>query len=97
MANKRIARLQEYARLSDHEKIGIRLAWLEHKAVEVLWTLISLSSMLIGGVVAWVAYKETQSLWIAAPLGLVAFFGASWFAHRRAFRNAPPHIDFIDP
>lgn len=99
MANKRdlITDLQEYERLSEEEKIKARLGWLEQKAVEVLWALISLSSMLMGAAIAWVAYKETQSYWIAAALGLVAFCGAAWFAKRRAFRNAPPHIDFIDP
>ena len=99
MANKHdlIARLEKYEQMPEHEKIKTRLAWLEHKAVEVLWILISLSSLLVGGLMGWVTYKETQSYGIATALGLVAFCGAVWFAKRRAFRNAPPHIDFIDP
>ena len=99
MTDKRdvITRLEEFERMTDPEKIDARLAWLEHRTVEVLWALISLTSMLLGGVVVWIAYQETQSFWIAAPIGLVALLGSSWLVHRRAFRSAPPHIHFIDP
>jgi hypothetical protein len=92
-----VARLQEFERMTDLEKITARLAWLEQMTVEVLWAFISLSSILLGGCIGWIAHQETQSLWIAVPVGLIAFIGSAWFAHRRAFRNAPPHIDFIDP
>jgi hypothetical protein len=82
-----------------HEKIDARIAWLEQKMVEVLWLLISVSSMIVGGVIAWFASEllETRSLWLLAPVAITAWLLAGWLLQRNTFRGAPPHIDFLGP
>jgi hypothetical protein len=94
-----IERMKQFNQLSDAEKIEARLAWLEWKMVEVLWLLVSITSMLIGGVVAWVTseYVGSRSLWLLIPVCLVAWLVVGWPLQRRTFRGAPPHIEFIDP
>jgi len=90
---------QRYRQLAPNEKLEARISWLERKVVELLWALIGVASMLIGGSAAWFASEimETRSLWLLAPVFVVAWLVCGWLLERRTFRGAPPHIDFIDP
>ena|SRR6185503_11762150 len=94
-----IERLKEFDELSDAQKIEARIAWLEWKMVEILWLLISATSMLTAAGVAWGAGEivGNRSLWLLAPVFLSSFAVAGWWLQRRTFRGSPPHIDFIDP
>ena len=68
-------RLVEFGKLSDAEQIEARLSWLEWKMVEVLWGLISLSSMMFSAVVAWIASETfgTRSFWLLIPVFFICF------------------------
>jgi hypothetical protein len=43
----------EFAKLPDRVKIEARLSWLEWKMLDMLWLLISLTSLLVGAIAAW--------------------------------------------
>ena len=67
----------EFAKLPDRVKIEARLSWLEWKMVDMLWLLISLTSLLVGAVAAWLAREAigNRSLWL---LFLFLFSPRSW-------------------
>ena len=48
----------EFAELPDRVKIEARLSWLEWKMLDMLWLLISLTSLLVGAIAAWLT-RET--------------------------------------
>ena len=67
--------------------------------VDMLWLLISLTSLLVGAVAAWLT-RETlgdRSLWLLIPVFVFTSLVVGWLLKRRTFTRAPPHIDFIDP
>jgi cation transporter-like permease len=90
-------KFKRYALLTEAEKVEARMSWLERKMVEVLWLLISLTSLVVGGVAAWLSseFMETRSLWLLVPVFVVAWAVAAWLLQRTTFRGSPPHIDFI--
>jgi uncharacterized membrane protein YoaK (UPF0700 family) len=67
--------------------------------VDMLWLLISLTSLLVGAVAAWLT-RETlgdRSLWLLIPVFVFTSLVVGWLLKRRTFMRAPPHIDLIDP
>jgi hypothetical protein len=90
---------KRFGQLAPQEKIEIRIAWLERKVVSLLYAVIGLASIAVGGGMAWVAGElmETRSMLVLAPVGIVAWFLTGWMLQKREFRGAPPHIDYIDP
>ncbi len=90
---------EEFAKLPDRVKIEARLSWLEWTMVDMLWLLISLTSLLVGAVAAWLT-RETignRSLWLVIAVFVLTSLVAGWLLKRRTFTGAPPHIDLIDP
>jgi uncharacterized membrane protein len=74
----------------------IRLAWLEHKMVQVLWTIVSVSSALIGWLVANTTMEHRYGVsWFA--VFVVTWIGVGFVMQRATFKGAPTHIQFIDP
>ncbi len=90
---------EEFAKLPDRVKIEARLSWLEWTMLDMLWLLISLTSLLVGAVAAWLT-RETignRSLWLVIAVFVLTSLVAGWLLKRRTFTGAPPHIDLIDP
>jgi hypothetical protein len=92
-------RAQRFAQLAPHEKIEVRIAWLERKVVGLLWGMIGLASMAVGFGAAYFVGElmETRSMWVLTPVGIIAWLVSGWVFQKREFRGAPPHIDYIDP
>jgi hypothetical protein len=90
---------EKFAQLSDAEKIEARISWLEQKMVEVLWFVIQLSSLIFGAIAAFVVRNtlDTESIWLYGPPAVVAWIMSAWLVRRKAFRDAPPRIGFLDP
>jgi hypothetical protein len=90
---------QQYRQLGPYEKIDSRIAWLEQKLVEVLWLLIGVTSILIGGLVTWFTGEllEAHSPWLLAPVFVIVWLVCGVLLKRMTFRGAPPHIQFLDP
>jgi hypothetical protein len=89
----------EFAKLPDRVKIEARLSWLECRMLDMLWLLIALTSALAGIVVAWTASViiESRSLWLLIPVFGCSALAIGWLLKRRTFKDAPPHIELIDP
>jgi hypothetical protein len=60
----------EFAKLPDRVKIEARLSWLEWKMLDMLWLLISLTSLLVGAIAAWLTGETigNRSLWLLIPV-----------------------------
>jgi uncharacterized membrane protein YoaK (UPF0700 family) len=89
----------EFAKLPDRVKIEARLSWLEWKMLDMLWLLISLTSLLVGAIAAWLT-EETignRSLWLLIPVFVFTSLMVGWLLKRRTFTGAPPRIELIDP
>jgi hypothetical protein len=56
----------DFAKLPDRVKIEARLSWLEWTMVDLLWLVISLTSLLVGAVAAWLTGETigNRSLWL---------------------------------
>jgi hypothetical protein len=90
---------EEFAKLPDRVKIEARLSWLEWTMLDMLWLLISLTSLLVGSIAAWLTGETigNRSLWLLVPVFVVTSLMVGWLLKRRTFTGAPPHIELIDP
>ena len=84
--------MQRFAQLAPHEKIEVRIAWLERKVVGLLWGMIGLASMAVGFGAAYFVGElmETRSMRVLAPVGIIAWLVSGWVFQKREFRGAPP-------
>ena len=90
-------RLRAFDELSDAEKIAARLEWLEQSMVGVLWLLVTVTSGASGILVVWMVGDTIKNKWLVAAVFVFVFVVVGWWVHRRAFREAPPQVDLIDP
>jgi hypothetical protein len=83
--------MTEYAELLEQ-----RVAWLEAKVVRLLWTMITVLSLMLGGsafistfgyIGGWGAFGCAVAVWVVAYLSLL----------RNELSGAPKHIHNIDP
>jgi hypothetical protein len=94
-----IDEFKKFDRLAPADKIEARISWLERKIVEILWLVIGLTALAMGALAAWLVRDamEMHSMWVYGPVAAAVWGVTGWLLKRRAFRGAPPHIDFIDP
>ena len=90
---------EEFAKLPDRVKIEARLSWLEWTMLDMLWLLISLTSLLVGSIAAWLTGETigNRSLWLLIPVFVFTSLVVGWLLKRRTFTGAPPRIELIDP
>jgi hypothetical protein len=72
-----------------------RVAWLEREMVRLLWALIGLSSLFIGGVAYTVTVDRFGGLG-ALGIAIAAWGIAGWYLQRHEFRGAPAHVKLMD-
>jgi hypothetical protein len=76
-------------------RLNERVAWLERKMVRVLWLLVSVTSAFAGFVVAYTIDKSYG--WPSIGVGIGIWLTLGVIISRQEFRDAPRHIEFIDP
>ena len=76
----------DFAKLPDRVKIEARLSWLEWTMVDLLWLVISLTSLLVGAVAAWLT-RETignRSLRLLISVCVFTSLVVGWLLKRRS-------------
>jgi hypothetical protein len=91
-----ITRLRNFDQLEEADKLRYRIDWLEKKIVEILYVLVGGVALGVGVMIGHLVQQQAESFWISVPIGMAAWASTAWYCHKHAFRNAPPHIRFID-
>ncbi|WP_424632137.1 hypothetical protein [Bradyrhizobium sp. SYSU BS000235] len=77
------------------DELTERVAWLERKMVRILWLLISVTSALVGLMVAYVV--DNSFGWLSVLVAVVIWLTAGLILQRQEFKGAPKQVQFIDP
>jgi hypothetical protein len=89
LLEQRIASL-ERAMTDERTLLKQRIFWLERAVVQMLWALISGTSMLLG-LLAYKVAVDTVGI-VAIGFGLAVSAISCWYCIRYEFRGAPAHV-----